>query len=241
MCGDRDQFAQRAGRQAGVAVEREHVGDAVGQPQPGRHRHEAVGVAGGDQAQQHLELAALALPADPALLGVAPAARAVQQQEARRRAGVDRIGCVQLRNACERVVEQCVVAGLRGLQRVGPVGQQRELPMRLAIREPMQFESLRQLFVGVDRAKQRGDDDQHAVRRRNARGEVQPRQRLHPRRFRDEAVHQRDHRFRQRPGHQQQGDDRGEAQFVAPRTVQAVDHEREQQRGAECDAAQVGW
>ena len=79
MRGDADQFAQASWWQLRVAVERDDVAGLLAKARDLPQVQEGVGGSGGKPGKQLFELAALALPADPALLGSTKSALAVQQ------------------------------------------------------------------------------------------------------------------------------------------------------------------
>ena len=240
--GDRHQIAQGARRQAGIAVERDDVGDARREAGDRRVGQEAAGVAGGQQAQQHLQFAALALPTHPVLFGFAPAAWAVQQHEAGHAARRRRMTCVERVDLPGRIVQQGRVVGHRGVRRIGPVGQQRELGGMLPIGQPVQLEPSGQRSGGAGRNEQGRNHDQHTVRLGNAAGKVQARQRLDARRFGQDAMHQRQHGLRHGPQQQRQRDGRDPHRRLRAgpvRPLQAMHGRREYQRDAACDAEQI--
>ena len=183
------QFAQCAGRQAGIAVQRDHITDTVRQPRRCCQRHEALHAAGGKQAQQLLQLAALALPAQPALLGFAPAARPVDQQEAWWRTSSYWIVCIERRQLGQRILYQARIAGQRVTRRVDPVCQQCELRFIFAVGQPVKFKLPNQFPAGRRGAQQRGNDDQNPVFRRNAIRKAEAGQWLHLERLGNQTVH----------------------------------------------------
>ena len=137
-----DQAAHRIARQFGVGIQRDD------EPHVARcHRRAAVRrdeAGAGVAAQQPVELvqfAALALPAEPALLADVPHAAAMQQHEtvAARQRGIAR---VELRHPGGRRGQQRVVAcdGFGG--RICPVGQQREMHIAFETGKVMDLEAL---------------------------------------------------------------------------------------------------
>ena len=234
MVGDRHQFAQSAARQAGVAVQREDEPDAGLQPQLRRQRLQAFPAPRGQCPHQQLQLAALALPPQPAPLCFAPLARPVDQQVAGRgalRRAIARVECVHLR---QRIGQQRRVGVQTGRVGIEPVGQQGELRLRFAIGEPVAFQ-LHQQQAGRGRRSQHGrDHDQHGASWRDALGEIQPWQQLHLQRFGEQPVHQRRGSFTGWPGQQEQEQD-------ACRSLQvdAVRGQPQQHGAAECNGAEV--
>ena len=203
--GDADQRAQAAWRQVGVGVERDDVARV-------RRRRRQVAeidegpVRGIDQRlQQAFELAALAFPADPALLALAPRPLAMQEQEARRLP--TRVALVELRDGAPRGVEQVGVAR-QGLRiGIGEVAQQRELRMPLRVRERVLLELRRVVVHGRHRAEDHRHHDQGLVIGRQPLLERQPRQARRPCRFADQPVDDGDAGLADRPGGAQQGHD----------------------------------
>ena len=155
-----DQFAQRARRQAGIAVKGDDITDAFGKLQPGGQGGETLHAASDEQSQQLLQLAALALPAEPAPLGFAPAARAMYQEESRARIWRGCITCIQCRQPGQRVLEHGRIAGQAGAGRVNPVCQQGKLRLFFPVGKPVPFQPLYQFLVG-SRGRQQGRDDHH--------------------------------------------------------------------------------
>ena len=192
MRGDADEIAQATRRQARIAVEREHVAHGVGDARRRAHVDERTGRPFGQHRQQLLELAALALPADPALLRFGEAALAMQQQEAKRPVRLHRIERVEPLDLVARRGEQCFVAFGVLACGVGPVGQQRELHAAFRIGEVVQLQLVRQLGTRGRPAEHGRYDDQRAVLVGDAGEQCQPRQAARPRRFADQPVDHRD-------------------------------------------------
>ena len=85
-----DQAAHRVARQPRVRVERHDVADIGGRDRrPGADVDEGGVGRGAQQPVQFVQLAALALPADPPRFAFVPDATAMQQQKARRRPAPD--------------------------------------------------------------------------------------------------------------------------------------------------------
>ena len=97
-----DQLAQPAWRQPGVAVERDDVGRIRRDLRRPAEVEEGTGAAFVEQGDELLELAAFALPADPAALARREAARPVQEDEARRPGRIGGIALVQPHRALRR-------------------------------------------------------------------------------------------------------------------------------------------
>ena len=141
---DTYQRAQPPWRQLGVAVQRQDVAGAGRRLRQLAEVCERFGVAFDEGDNQLLELAALAFPADPALLADAEPARPMQQQKARRvteGAGMTRI---EFADRLPRQRQQGVVVGrVLGLS-VGPVAQQRELGVAFRIGQVMKQQAARE-------------------------------------------------------------------------------------------------
>ena len=143
---------------ARVAVERHHVHDALGQR---RLERQECGVrVAAQQEVQLVQLAALALPAHPALLAFIVDAAAVQQVEQRRALG--RVALVQPGDlgACE--VQDLVVLDALLEGAVGPVRQQREGHRAARVGEVVHLQPPQRVVDLVARADQRRHHDQRA-------------------------------------------------------------------------------
>ena len=121
-----DQAFGGSDRQTRIRVECHDIADVGGQH---RHvafdRHERRIGGATQQPVEFVQLAALALPADPPGLAAIPDAPAMQQEEAR--AIPHRpIQGVQPRNAGGCLAQKCIVAGCMLRFAVLPVGDQRE-------------------------------------------------------------------------------------------------------------------
>ena len=147
-----DEFAQCARWQAGVAVQRDNIAYAIGKPKAVGQWRETLHAASREQAKQLFEFATLALPAQPALLGLAPTAWTMQQQESRWCACCSPISRIQCRQPRQRVLEHGDVAGEADAGCVNPVREQGKLCFALAVGEPVPFQALHQLMVGLRRA-----------------------------------------------------------------------------------------
>ena len=231
MGGDGNQLAQRARGQAGIAVQSQDIADAFGHPLAGRERHEAIPVPRGKRPHQHFEFAALALPPQPALLRFTPAARPVDQQEARRRSLVRGQAGIQLADLDQCVSEQRRVGvQSRGIG-VRPVGQQRELRVPLPVRQPVPLELFEQQAGRPFRIQHRGNHDQHGMVRRDPCGKFQAWQELNLQRLRKQPMDQRGCRLRGRPGQQKQDQGCGPIRQVDTVRSQPQQHCRPQSNG----------
>ena len=244
MRGHAHQLAQPSGWQLGVAVQRDHVGRGGGDTRGLAKVQEGGAAAPCQGGDQQLQLAPLAFPANPALLGRAEPAFAVQQDKTRRGTGLSRV----LRETrIERVnLPACAVQQggvgvgvFRGC--VGPVGQQPELRAGLRIGEVVQQQAVRQLG-GRSRAGQHaGDHHQHAVFVRDAAGQGQAGQVARAGRLADQAVDHRHHRLGGGKHHQrrrQQGQPCGSARPI-PADAVVHQHPRREARRAKQQRAQI--
>ena len=197
VCRHADQFTQAAGGQLGVAVERDDVGRARRrlrrEAQVDEWRRGGRRRIGREPVDQLLQLAALALPADPALLGLAEAAAPVQQQKARGCARCGRVACVQrLHCGHGRRKQRRVGVGVLGIG-IGRVGEQRELRVRFQVSQVMTLELARERLDALHAAHQGRHDDQHPVFGRDAVAQRQARQAPRAGGLADEPVDERDH------------------------------------------------
>ena len=143
------------------------------------------------QPIQFVQLAALALPADPPRFAFVPDAPAVQKQEARsawRRA----VAQIETRDAVRRRGdERRVAVGVLG-RGVGPVGHQREMKIALRARKVVDLEPFDLLFDRLRRVEQRRHGDERAQMRGNAVAQLQSRQKRRGEAEVDRAIDQRD-------------------------------------------------
>ena len=150
------QRADRVARQAGVAVQRHDIADALGRGRAGRQ--EAGALVPAQKLVQFRQLAALALPSHPDAFGWVPLALAVQKKEAPDAAMV--IAFRQRVDARARMGQQALVLG-QGLGRgVLPVRQQREEDVTQGVRQIVRLQHVGQFVDRVDRGDHAGDDDQ---------------------------------------------------------------------------------
>ena len=159
------------------------------------------------QPIEFVQLAALALPADPLSFAFVPDAPAMQEKEARAVVGRP-VALVQPRNsggaAPRRLSSSAVVLGLA----IGPVGQQRECEIFVRIGEMVNLQSLDLLFDRRYAGEQRRHDDDRAQIGRERRRAIRARaEAVPPTCWVIDAVHDRDrdvrsrNRCRQSPGH----------------------------------------
>src|SRR5690349_12447227 len=123
-----------------------------------------------------MKLAALAFPADPALLALIPDPASMQQQKsiaARRRA----MSRVEFSNACKRSVKQRLIAGIALVVGINPIGQQREMEIAIRACKIMYLEPFNLLGDGVTRRQHRWNGDQGPQLLRYTGGKIERRQR----------------------------------------------------------------
>ena len=251
--GHADQFAQTPGRQLGVAVQGQHMARAGGQARllaqvcEGRAGGRGQGggglgvgraVGGADQGGDELfELAAFALPADPALLADAELALPVQQHKAR-------CGVALRQRAFRALVQRPDRGAGLGQQRgvalqvrtvgVGPVAEQGELGVTLGVGQGVQVQAVDQLGHRRRVAEHGRDHHHHPLLGRNAIGQAQSRLVPRRRRFADQTVDNGHQRFGAWHQHQQP-DQPGRPARRRPRPRPRA--EVQQQPGAQPQAA----
>ena len=227
--GHPDQRAQRSGRQHGVAVEGDHVQRASSRARVRAQIHKrGIGCRCrcghrrrlGQHTQQLLQLAALALPAHPALLRVRPLAFAVQQQKAPplHPRSMQRIASLQRVQSRHRLGHQRRIPVYLGGRGVGKISQQGKLRLGLVIGQKVQFQLAHQIGQGGRVAQQRRNHHQHPVLRRYAIGQRQARQALRLHGLADQPVQHRNHRLTGRP----QGQKSHQPQHLHGRSGQSV-------------------
>ena len=143
-----DQAAHRIARQSRVRVERHDVAD-IGRRdgRPGADVDEGGVGRGAQQPVQFVQLAALALPADPPRFAFVPDATAMQKQKARA-ARRRTMAQIETRDAFRRRGDERRVAlGVFGC-RVGPVGNQRKMQIAFRAGEVMNLQPFDLLFHG---------------------------------------------------------------------------------------------
>ena len=173
-----DQAAHRFAGQAGVGIQRDHVANTcrcAGGDSP--CLDEAGVLRASQQPVQLDELAALALPAHPALFARVPDAMAMQQQEAVASiAGT--VALVELRDALRRFSEQFLVAPDMFGRGIAPIREQGEMQGASGAGEVMDFQPLH-LLGNCGFADEQGGDHNHGPhRRRNSVAQFQGRQEL---------------------------------------------------------------
>ena len=180
------QLARRVARQLRIGIE----GDDVFHP--GQHRglahhlREAMLRAAAQQGIELRLLAALALVAHPEALSGIPAARPVKQEEA-----AAAVFAGQRLNALDGESFERRVLRQRFRLRIGEIGQQAEMQVRVAIGEEAHFQRLEQVLDLPGASQQGRHHRQRARVRRDSSGIVKPRQRTRCRERHSHAVHQR--------------------------------------------------
>ena len=176
---DTDQFTQATRRQLRVTVKRDKV---LGAGRDARFVTQIEERAAGSLRQcrnQQLQFAALAFPTDPALLGFAEQALALQQNETRDSLAIvfrPGIALIEFADCLSRTVKQSKVrSGMRcvGIQ---PVGQQRKLRLAFRIGKVVQMQAMHQLRCCCRRRQHGWNHHHHPVLWRYTLGQGQTRQ-----------------------------------------------------------------
>ena len=190
-----DQPPDGVPRQLRVGVERDHVADV--RRHGGRLR---IGVEEGgvgrtaQQPVQFVELAALALPADPPSFAFVPDPPAVKQQKAFA-AGSHAVPPVELRDALHCHGEESLVAlGVLGLA-IDPIGKEREMKFAFRAREVVDLQALDLLPDRLRRGQERRHRDERTQMRGNAVAKFQSWQERRDEAPSYDAVQQRDRRI----------------------------------------------
>ena len=183
-----------------------------------------------------MQLAALALPADPPSFALVPDAPAMKQEEARAVPGRP-IARVQPRDAGGRFVEKRFVVGVVLGCAIAPVGDQRESEIVVRIGKMMNLQPLDLLFDRRCAGEQRRHDDDCAQIRRDTVAQFQSRQNRPADLSGDRAVHDRDRDIRGR----NEADNRQNKKQPAgdPNICDGEQCEREDDRGDDRDHAHI--
>ena len=137
-----DQPPHRVGRKPRIRVQGDDIMDALRHCRRAPVEAEEGRVAGAaQQAVQLVQLAALALPADPQALAFVPHAAAMEQEEPVA-AGRRRVPAVQAGDRFDRGLQERVVALDRLACRIGPVREQGELDLPADACEMMDLQPL---------------------------------------------------------------------------------------------------
>ena len=226
-----DQPARGVVGNARVRVERNDVADARGNfGRTGSARDERRVGGASEKPIQLVQLAALALPADPLALRLVPDTAPVEQQEALA-VGHRPVALVQSRNAVARFTEQFVIVRHALALGVHPVAEQREAEVAVGARQVVDLEAFDLLGDAGARRQHRGHDQQRAQVGGNSVAQLQAGQHLGAQAIRGSAVHQRERRVR--GGNETEKRERRER----PRPEQ---RRREQQRQTENQRADDG-
>ena len=190
-----DQSRCGAAGKLGVGVERDHEADRRGHVETLDHERR-VGRAA-EQAIELVQLAALALPAHPATLALAPETPAVEKIEAGLAvAGGGAVAPVELGDARACRGQQGLVVGGVLLRAVRPVGQQREAQRAVVVGEVVNTQ-VRDLLGDLRPAGQERRHDHEGLQLgRHAVGQLEPRQRARREHLDDRAVDERGGRVR---------------------------------------------
>ena len=178
-------------RQLRVRVQRDDISDVF----RGRWRcaadvHEG-GVCGPSQKPvQFMELAAFALPADPAPLALVPDAPAVQQEEAWAR-GRRAITSIEAFNAVACDSDKFRIAFRSIDVRIDPIGQQSKVQIAFRTRQMVDLEPLHLFRDVFGRGQERGHGDERAQRFGNPAAKLEARQRNRANEKRDPSIDKR--------------------------------------------------
>jgi hypothetical protein len=212
---ERAQEARRdSAREARVGVERQHVAHAEEGGRVALVDHEGGVARAREQAVELLELPALSLPAHPATLGGAPAARTVEEVEGT--AAVLAMAPVELADPGDGLGDDLPIARPICLRGVREVGQEREAERRVRVGEVVDLEPAHERGRVLDARQERRDDDRGA--RVGGDPAVERHLGKHVRReeARHERVHER-HRERERGSDGERQADREHGGFGAQR------------------------
>ncbi len=144
-------------RQTRIGVQRHHIFDFLRQALV--RREEARILIAAQKQVQFMQLAALALPAHPAILLLVEQAAAVQKEKAR--LVVASIMLVELGDFLTRIFVDFHIRGRNFVLRIGPVADQRKVDFTTRIGEIMHFEIADLLVDGITR----GDEGRHRDQR----------------------------------------------------------------------------
>ena len=230
-----DQSRRGAAGQLGVGVERDHEAD--------RRRHlevldheRRVGRAA-EQAIELVQLAALALPAHPATLALAPETPAVEQIEAGLTVAGGAVAPVELGDAGARRGQQGLVVGGVLLRAVRPVGQQREAERAVVVGEVVNTQ-VRDLLGDLRPAGQERRHDHEGLQLgRHAVGQLEPRQRARREHLDDRSVDERGGRIGSREGRERREGD--EEERAHPERMREQDGQTKEKCRDDPDRAEI--
>ena len=209
-----DQPPDRVARQPGIGVEGDHKAN-VGRHDGGGEKCRVRRAA--QQPIELMQLAALALPPEPAPLGVVPLPTTVEQQKSiAARRGT--IATVQSGDPAAGGRQKLIVV-VGGLTvGVAPIGQQREMKLAVRARQIVDFELLHLSLYRFDRRQNRRDGDQRAQGFRHAMAKIERRQQSGAKTAGDHLVDPADGQVQRRNEAQNaEQDEKGRA-HAAPRT-----------------------
>ncbi len=189
----------------------------------------------GRAAQEPVELrqlAALALATHPALLERIPLTRAMEEEEP-----IRAVARVEIVHAPPRGLHQLVIARPRALVRIGEVGQQREMEMRIAIAEETHLQLVEEAVQPILGVHDHRNDDHRPVARGNAVAQVELRQRPRVDLRGHEDVEQADGQLAERQHRHQRDDPELDARTAVP--VRVRDEARDGDRRERRDGAEI--
>ena len=140
------QGTQAPRRELGITIKRHHVAGMGRNARLFAQAQKAVATTFCQIVDKQLQLAALALPANPLLFGLAVAALPVQQNKARKLGSRD--FCIECCNLPPRMHQQCSIGIAMQIIGIGPVTEQRKLSMALGVSQRMQVQLVHQLVGG---------------------------------------------------------------------------------------------
>ena len=206
MLGHTHQGAQAARWELRIAVEREHIAGLRCQARELAQVDESARNPCGQLCHQLLQLAALALPANPLLLRRAVSAVAMQQHKTGCTARWCGVLLVQGLHQALGMRQQLAVLRQVGRVSIRTIGQKRELRTALGIGQVVKMQPVHQSVDGASAAEQRRNGHQHPRRCRDARRQQVARHVGGLDGFADEPVDQRHHDLghgqKQQGGHQ---------------------------------------
>ena len=236
-----DQRNGRVARQHGVGVESDDEANGVQPAELALRDREGLAAAAEHPGVEVGELAALALPAHPAVVDRVEPAWAHEEVEGRRRRVALAVRGVERLHALDSRRDDLGVAGHRLLIGVEEVAEQGEPDLRIGVREILRLEMLERFAHGIDAAEQDRHDDRGAMRRRHLAREVEARQAARWEEEGDELVDDRDGDVGRRHEREPQREQQPEAVRAVERSQQDAERARREQRdGAQIRGARRG-